>query len=105
MCEVSSHRHSAYLTDIRRNASAGFGLRVEKVPVVYHRSARVIYLSLDIKHGRYMVSYWGSIYILVSIQVFEVIVYIYTCLIRDVDLLEGVPHFLHRFAIFDMGEL
>jgi hypothetical protein len=25
------------LTDIRRNASAGFGLRVERVPVAYHR--------------------------------------------------------------------
>jgi hypothetical protein len=38
MCEVSSHRHSAYLTDIRRNASAGFGLHVERVPVAYQRT-------------------------------------------------------------------
>jgi hypothetical protein len=37
VCEVSSHRHSAYLTDMRRNASAGFGLRVERVPVAYQR--------------------------------------------------------------------
>jgi hypothetical protein len=37
MCEVSSRQHSAYLTDIRRNASAGFSLRVERVPVAYHR--------------------------------------------------------------------
>jgi hypothetical protein len=37
VCEVSLHRHSAYLTDIRRNASAGFGLRMEKVPVAYQR--------------------------------------------------------------------
>jgi hypothetical protein len=37
MCEVSSCQHSAYLTDIRRNDSAGFGLRVERVPVAYQR--------------------------------------------------------------------
>jgi hypothetical protein len=37
MCELSLHRHSAYLTDIHRNDSAGFGLRVERVPVVYQR--------------------------------------------------------------------
>jgi hypothetical protein len=36
---VSSHRHSAYLTDLRRNASAGFGLRVERVPVAYQRTS------------------------------------------------------------------
>jgi hypothetical protein len=39
MCEVSSCRHSAYLTDIRRNDSAGFGLCVERVPVAYHHNA------------------------------------------------------------------
>jgi hypothetical protein len=34
---VSSHRHSAYLSNICRNTSAGFGLRVERVPVAYQR--------------------------------------------------------------------
>jgi hypothetical protein len=33
MCEVLSCQHSVYLTDIRRNDSAGFGLCVERVPV------------------------------------------------------------------------
>jgi hypothetical protein len=37
MCEVLLHWHSAYLTNIRRNASAGFGLHVERVPVAYQR--------------------------------------------------------------------
>jgi hypothetical protein len=36
---VSSHRHSAYLPNMRRKASAGFGLRVERVPVAYQRGA------------------------------------------------------------------
>jgi hypothetical protein len=35
---VSLHWHSAYLTEIRRKALAGFGLRVERVPVAYQRS-------------------------------------------------------------------
>jgi hypothetical protein len=37
MCKVLLHRHSAYLTDMRRNDSAGFGLRVDRVPVAYQR--------------------------------------------------------------------
>jgi hypothetical protein len=38
MCEVSSHRHSVYLTDIHQNTLAGFSLCMERVPVAYQRS-------------------------------------------------------------------
>jgi hypothetical protein len=36
---VSLHRHSVYLTNICQNASASFGLHVERVPVAYQRDA------------------------------------------------------------------
>jgi hypothetical protein len=44
------------------------------------------YLSLYVEHGCYVVSHWGTIHVLVSIQVLEVVVHIYTCLIGDIDL-------------------
>jgi hypothetical protein len=51
MCKESLHQHSAYLTDMRRKASAGFGLCVDRVPVAYHcartSSIKYIYQTTD----------------------------------------------------------
>jgi hypothetical protein len=55
MCEGSSLHN---LTDMGWKASAGFGLRVDRVPVVYHRLASrhaksckdIVYVSSLVQH-------------------------------------------------------